>query len=667
MSKNTRETVRTVGYGLAALCAVLVLAAGTRLLLDVVTRLDLAGQTNGAKLALDARLEELFAKAQRAAGDARLYEALHGESDPRETVEIVRREQGAPLMLLTDAEGVVRGGTPPFSERGDYRLHMTDWGSTVRFEGRGIAVAAEDRFLPLMLLGGFPIAREGMFEGAVFASELLDDDFARAFAATHMPRGGHAVFYGREQGVVSDSFDDPEHTRTVAQYFNAGSDFIASVTKPPVFEVVLGNHHYFVEHIVLAGVGRSPGGVLLLYPHRHTVANAGAVLIVLALVALWWARDGSRRFSGVPRNTRVLGAIFISFIAVMTSEFVMNRILVEFNQTPYLLHNATLALEPGYDAFAQNATHRIAIRLTTGGEAVNAAEVLLGFDPKMLSVEEVLMENSFCVFTVATEVDNKSGKVRVACGLPTPGFSGRGIVAELLLRPRAAGYAGITFEEGTMVLANDGFGTNVLRLSEGGGYTIIGDPRPGRRGELTLFSSSHPNQERWYSSRDLMLSWVGDPAEEYVYRVDREPLALASGGEVVKAESGKVKLASDGTWYAHVAPLRDGVLGPTSHYRVNVDSVPPNSPEIRASATRVRIGEVVRLAFSGEDAQSGIQHTFYVDFGNRIFLPVSSPLYLPLLREGIYEITVRIFDNAGNIGESKVVIRAQEPFWPFFR
>jgi hypothetical protein len=108
------------------------------------------------------------------------------------------------------------------------------------------------------------------------------------------------------------------------------------------------------------------------------------------------------------------------------------------------------------------------IYIDTGEHTVNAAEVYLKFDPKLVQVESVSKDNSIFSIWISDQpaFNNQTGEISFAGGIPTPGFKGQGQVGSVTLKANQPAKTQLTFDARTQVLLNDGLGTAVqLRLS----------------------------------------------------------------------------------------------------------------------------------------------------------------------------------------------------------
>ncbi len=95
---------------------------------------------------------------------------------------------------------------------------------------------------------------------------------------------------------------------------------------------------------------------------------------------------------------------------------------------------------------------------------INAAQTDLTYDPKIIQAIDISTEESFAQIFLQKEIDNENGRVVISGGLPNPGFSGEGCkFATVLFMSVKEGETVLEFSDTSMVLANDGKGTNILK------------------------------------------------------------------------------------------------------------------------------------------------------------------------------------------------------------
>ena len=104
----------------------------------------------------------------------------------------------------------------------------------------------------------------------------------------------------------------------------------------------------------------------------------------------------------------------------------------------------------------------VKVSLDTKGYFVNAVQSYVQFDPNVLEVETTDTRESFCKFYPENSYSNEKGLIKVSCGSPYPGFNGKNDVVIIQFLPKAIKDTQIALTKDSMVLANDGKGTNLL-------------------------------------------------------------------------------------------------------------------------------------------------------------------------------------------------------------
>ena len=87
---------------------------------------------------------------------------------------------------------------------------------------------------------------------------------------------------------------------------------------------------------------------------------------------------------------------------------------------------------------------------------------------------------------------------------------------------------------------------------------------------------------------------------------------------------------------------------------------PPLITSFQLSESKVFVGDVVRFSFQAKDVGSGVQHNYYVDLGNKLFLPIGPNLFVPFLEPGNQTIVLRVYDQANNYSEKSQIINVEK-------
>lgn len=96
-------------------------------------------------------------------------------------------------------------------------------------------------------------------------------------------------------------------------------------------------------------------------------------------------------------------------------------------------------------------------------EEINAVGAEISFPAEKMSLIEMGKNDSFCSFFIEEKIDNQAGRAKISCSVPYPGIAKPGNVITLIFKKNGAGRAELSLRPEAEVLANDGYGTNVLK------------------------------------------------------------------------------------------------------------------------------------------------------------------------------------------------------------
>jgi len=137
----------------------------------------------------------------------------------------------------------------------------------------------------------------------------------------------------------------------------------------------------------------------------------------------------------------------------------------------------------------------------------------------------------------------------------------------------------------------------------------------------TISSSTHPNQNNWYSNDDPTFNWT-TPSDTsgiagYSYVLDNSSSTTPNTTVDTIGNSKSYSNLSNGTWYFHVrAKDNAGNWGPADHYRVKIDDASPSDPT-RVDSTSHVIQQwsddpTIDMVWSGAtDGHSGVHGYSY--------------------------------------------------------
>jgi len=344
--------------------------------------------------------------------------------------------------------------------------------------------------------------------------------------------------------------------------------------------------------------------------------------------------------------------------------FILIILIISFGVTSVVkAEGASLYLSPQTGTFFVGSTFDISIFVNTGGNNVNAVKVDLKFDQRKLQIASPTAGRSFIsVWISQPTFSNIEGTAVFRGGVPSPGINtSSGLVSTITFRAIQPGEAVVSVSDSSLVLLDDGKGTNVLSSVGRGVYTISIPPPEGPK----VFSSTHPDQNKWYNNNSPTLSWEKEEGvTDFSYSIDNSFYGIPDN--ISEGDHTSVSFADleDGIWYFHIKAKKGNVWGGITHYILLIDTTPPAAftlafePTLRSPVMTSREPAV---SFITTDGLSGLSHyeLKVIDLTEapqkketQFFIEVSSPYKLPSMAAGEYEIMVRAFDRALNWQDS---------------
>lgn len=221
----------------------------------------------------------------------------------------------------------------------------------------------------------------------------------------------------------------------------------------------------------------------------HILAFLGIFLAIGYL--LWWMFFPNRRFCliclflrkkekcGFCQKNKTAWALILGFVLIII--FAVLSIGVVFVEN-YALSRLGLISSPKTVSFAIPGKGQfrigdlIPLEIEVSGikAPINSVQADIGFDPNALSVVDISTKGSFANIFIQKEIDNEGGWARLTGGLANPGyFADHGTFGTVYFKTKQAGLTTVRFLSSSMVLANDGRGTNVLKDYPTFAYLVI--------------------------------------------------------------------------------------------------------------------------------------------------------------------------------------------------
>ena len=142
----------------------------------------------------------------------------------------------------------------------------------------------------------------------------------------------------------------------------------------------------------------------------------------------------------------------------------------------------TLFISPSSGTYTQGQTFSVRVMVSSQAQAVNAVSATLSFPADKLQVTSISKIGSILnLWVEEPSYSNSAGTVSLEGVVPNPGFIGtNGPVVTINFKILAPGGASLKFNSGSL-LANDGYGTNILKSRGTASYTLtaqVDAPKP---------------------------------------------------------------------------------------------------------------------------------------------------------------------------------------------
>lgn len=167
-------------------------------------------------------------------------------------------------------------------------------------------------------------------------------------------------------------------------------------------------------------------------------------------------------------NKNIIVFVFFVIISVAVFGYILflkpNPIIrVNWNKVLAVSGNSVLSIDAPTEISGVGKHFVASVNLDTKGYQVNSVQSYIEFDPRVLEVVSNNTDSSFCKFYPENNFDNDKGIIKLSCGSPYPGFRGINTIQKIEFLAKAIRSTNITINNQSMVLANDGKGTNLLK------------------------------------------------------------------------------------------------------------------------------------------------------------------------------------------------------------
>lgn len=323
---------------------------------------------------------------------------------------------------------------------------------------------------------------------------------------------------------------------------------------------------------------------------------------------------------------------------------------------------AKLFLSPATGTYHVGDYLSVEVLVDTGGNVTNAYKAFLAYPAEKLSAVSVSTGGSICSLWIppSPSYSNAGNTAAFECGTTSRYKGAAGRIGTITFVVKAAGTATVSIASGQVKKA-DGAGTEILNVRDSSSFTLQELPE----GVPTISSSTHPDQNAWYQSKTVDLSWSTEAsakADGFSYLLSRkseDTLDDTSEG----AETNKTYASlEDGIWYFHLKAHRPEATpaggqgwSSVSRFRIQIDSQPPEDFEVVSDPPADRVFRAPLISFAATDKLSGVDH-YEISIDEGEFTTAVSPYRFTQIRSGTHEIVVRAVDRAGNIKDSRLTL-----------
>ncbi|MBP6858315.1 MAG: hypothetical protein KBC33_00575 [Candidatus Pacebacteria bacterium] len=327
---------------------------------------------------------------------------------------------------------------------------------------------------------------------------------------------------------------------------------------------------------------------------------------------------------------------------------------------------ATISVMPSPSKVSIGNIVTVKVAVSTLGKSINNADAVIAFPTDMLEVLSISKAASiFSLWVEEPKFSNFDGKISFTGGLPSPGYIGDGgEIASITFKAKKAGSASVVFLEAA-VRENNGLGTDILTAKNTGtividsgallevpAVTTSANTVPAKP---VIVSTTHSQQDSWYSGSTASFSWrMTDDVTSIQTLLGKSADSTPTVTYDSTVTQRTVNNLVDGVFYFHLRYQNSVGWSPVAHYKIQVDSTPPErfaiQPRTEGALTVVRLDAV--------DALSGIDsYSIEID-GSAVARvkkeSVADGLYtLPVQNQGERELTVVAYDKAGNTTEAR--------------
>lgn len=368
-----------------------------------------------------------------------------------------------------------------------------------------------------------------------------------------------------------------------------------------------------------------------------------------------------------------------------------------FLPAPGQAAGASLYFSPSAGSYEVGQSFSLSLYVSSQVQAMNAASGVISYPQDLLEVSSISRDGSIISLWVQEPVfSNTTGSLNFEGIVLNPGFTGSvGKLIKINFRVLGAGQATVSLTSG-MVLANDGRGTNILSTLGQASLsinqaqvssppspppdktpfepapqppaptptlikpkTITSSPATGTPRAPEVYSTTHPQSDKWYSANTATFDWQLPAGVTGVnILADQNPTSNPGVESDGLFDSYTYPNVADGSWYFHIRFRNASGWGDITHFGFQIDTLPPEPFEIIIIDGQESFNPRPTILFNTVDELSGVAY-YKIKIGDHEFneLPEDeikqNPYTLPPQSPGRHIMLVQAFDRAGNYTASQ--------------
>ncbi|MFA4941980.1 MAG: cohesin domain-containing protein [Patescibacteria group bacterium] len=302
------------------------------------------------------------------------------------------------------------------------------------------------------------------------------------------------------------------------------------------------------------------------------------------------------------------------------------------------------------------------------GAPINLVETALSFSNDTLEV--LSFSNTGSIVNLWFNKPNfsqQNGSIYFSGGIWSPGFTGKGRILIINFKAKISGPAWVKISR-AQVLANDGLGTDILSSKGQASFTCFETslPKPTpiepksevALSQLKVSSSTHPDQQKWYSNKNPMIFWSGDLGiSDFSFIFDQNEKTTPDNIGKGLDTSVSYLDVQDGIWYFHLKARTAKGWSETFHFKIQIDSQPPQNLKIIFPQNKDIYTTAPLVSVSADDSLSDLAY-FEIKIDQGDFVKIDKTEFqIPKTNTGEHNLSIRFYDQAGNFSEKSEIFK----------